>query len=396
MRTVTETVIIVLLVLVAVISACSPGRSPASDFELDGTKWALVGLMGEAPIEGRTPTAEFDGGQIGGSTGCNQYYGSYEVRGVELRFEGIGLTEMACLDPAGIMEQERAFVTALSSVETMRSVSGRLEMLDGSEAVVLTWDEVDELSADDGAEASLEGPRWHLTSVHEGELSSSVVNGTAITAWFNEGELIGTAGCNSYSAPYTLDGGQITVGPVVLTKIACLEPEGVMEQEMRFTAILEDVSSFVLDGDRLTLRTPDGRALELAAVGAWMTPLEAPLTEVSPLPHASPLSPIETPVAQEPAAGICVDLVGEWAVVRVDPDVPAPRCVRVTSDQRLRVINSTDGMVEVRIGHHEATVPPAGQYDSEISFGEHLLPGVYVLEIQPCCGMQIWVTAAQK
>jgi heat shock protein HslJ len=43
--------------------------------------------------------------------------------------------------------------------------------------------------------------------------------------------------------------------------MACLDPEGVMEQEQRYLSILNNVSTFDREASRLTLLTPDGRGL---------------------------------------------------------------------------------------------------------------------------------------
>ena len=64
-------------------------------------------------------------GQFSGSTGCNQYFGSYEMDGRNLSIPGpIGATEMACLEP--IMRQEQEYLKLLESVESFRIQNDKL------------------------------------------------------------------------------------------------------------------------------------------------------------------------------------------------------------------------------------------------------------------------------
>jgi hypothetical protein len=46
--------------------------------------------------------------------------------------------------------------------------------------------------------------------------------------------------------------------------------------------------------------------------------------------------------AEHPAAGICGGNDGPVAVIEVNPDTPAPRCLEVRPDQRLKVVNTTN------------------------------------------------------
>ncbi len=89
-----------------------------------------------------------------------------------------------------------------------------------------------------------------------------VINGTAITALFAEGNASGSAGCNDYNASYELDGENITIAPAVTTRKFCEEPEGVMEQETEFLTALLSANTYQIDGQRLDMYFADGaRAL---------------------------------------------------------------------------------------------------------------------------------------
>ena len=97
------------------VSACT-GSNPSSTVDLEDHTWVLTDLNGIDPLDGHRPTLEFKANQVTGNTGCNHYGGSYHIEGDTIRIEDLFYTEMACLDPAGIMEQETAFLSLLQSV----------------------------------------------------------------------------------------------------------------------------------------------------------------------------------------------------------------------------------------------------------------------------------------
>jgi heat shock protein HslJ len=82
---------------------------------------------------------------------------------------------------------------------------------------------------------------------------------TAITATFGaDGQLTGSAGCNTYIAAYQTEGNSITIGPAAATRKLCPQPEGLMAQEAQYLAALETAATYQLRGDRLELHTADG------------------------------------------------------------------------------------------------------------------------------------------
>jgi hypothetical protein len=114
----------------------------------------------------------------------------------------------------------------------------------------------------------------------------------------------------------------------------------------------------------------------------------------SPLPSAQPPTLIP-PVASEPAAGICGGPdSSDLAIVRVNVDVPDPRCLQVRPDQGLRVINHTDTEISVRLGPHQVLIQPGGEGDLPEPFGNYLAPGVHRLEVDPYGGPEIIVLPA--
>lgn len=95
---------------------------------LTGTSWRLISYAGLTPLAGKDVTAVFDDSGISGSSSCNHYFGAYQIKGGSITIEGLGWTEMACLDPDGIMEQEQLVMSMLSDAETFKLLGVNLEI----------------------------------------------------------------------------------------------------------------------------------------------------------------------------------------------------------------------------------------------------------------------------
>ena len=95
--------------------------TPLKAVPFEGTTWQFVlyyspGTTILTPgVPGTTITAMFQGGNLTGSAGCNNYNATYEKTGDQLKLGPIAATEKACAEPAGVMEQETAYLSKLQS-----------------------------------------------------------------------------------------------------------------------------------------------------------------------------------------------------------------------------------------------------------------------------------------
>jgi len=107
-------------------------------------------------------------------------------------------------------------------------------------------------------ETVLDGTAWDLLSYEQNGSMKDALEGTTVTLVFGgNATLSGSAGCNLYSASYTVNGPAIAVGLVVSTLMYCDEP-GVMEQESAYLGLLGAVKSFSIEGEKLTLMDENG------------------------------------------------------------------------------------------------------------------------------------------
>ena len=110
----------------------------------------------------------------------------------------------------------------------------------------------------------LAGTSWVVVTIYDTELEElvEVLPDTNLTMAFGaRGGLSGSAGCNTYSASYLVDGSQLTTTPPIATSRICAEPDGIMEQEDVFLDALELADSFVLDDIELQLLDAAGDPL---------------------------------------------------------------------------------------------------------------------------------------
>jgi heat shock protein HslJ len=101
----------------------------------------------------------------------------------------------------------------------------------------------------------LDGTEWVLASL-DGE---SPLKDTQITLAFEDGVAGGFAGCNAYGTQYTTDRDALLIQMIESTAQACLEPEGVMEQESAYLDALWNVVSFQITENRLELMDGSGK-----------------------------------------------------------------------------------------------------------------------------------------
>jgi hypothetical protein len=99
-----------------------------------------------------------------------------------------------------------------------------------------------------------------------------------------------------------------------------------------------------------------------------------------------------TPISEYPAAGICAGPAeGEITDVVIYPDIPDPRCLRISANQTLQVTNQTDRRLEIDLGPFHANIQPGETYLFLTPFGEFLSPGVHSLLASPYGGPQLWL-----
>jgi heat shock protein HslJ len=83
----------------------------------------------------------------------------------------------------------------------------------------------------------------------------TLVPDTQVSLKFDGDNIAATAGCNTMSSTWSLEGDVLVVGPMAQTMMAC-EPSALMDQDTWLHAVLSSRPTLGLDGDTLTVTAP--------------------------------------------------------------------------------------------------------------------------------------------
>lgn len=128
------------IIVMAALTACQKALQHSETKPLPtlvGTEWG----PGEGDID--QFIAFKTDGDVVGSGGCNNFFGSFTQNGRSITFGPLASTRMACPQP--IMEAERAFLSMLEQVRTVDATVKEMTLFGENEQVLATlqrrdWD----------------------------------------------------------------------------------------------------------------------------------------------------------------------------------------------------------------------------------------------------------------
>lgn len=215
---------------------------------LAGTAWEVAYFFEPAEqvavLPGTRLTTNFLADRYAGSAGCNWYLGTYAVDTEQIRLNAPATTAIHCADEA-VNAQEARFFNIMAN-----TIAYAVE----DDQLIAYTSDAQRLATYNPAEPTpFEDTTWGLKFMVSDEDLAPLLPFSEVTAVFADGQVTGAGGCNSYSAPYTRDGGTMTIGAIEVTNAQCSEPAGVMEQETAFLAGLAQVAAVEQVGGVLTL-----------------------------------------------------------------------------------------------------------------------------------------------
>lgn len=248
-------VLMLLLAAVVGLGACSGssgtgGDGSASDGTptLDGTQWSLSSIEDRSVVQGSHVSLYFREGTVWGISGCNVYGGEYTTKkGDKLAITDLGATELACISPDGIMDQESEYLEYLGNSVAYDCDDGFLHLKGQSEQVRLVFDRKQEFAMNP---ADLVGSVWRLVSIND----SQILEGLSITLSFDtETEATGSAGCFDYTLYYEAAGDDIRCG-MHSARTADLAEE-LDRQALQYTSSVKWAANYRLGTDILEIFT---------------------------------------------------------------------------------------------------------------------------------------------
>ena len=114
------------------------------------------------------------------------------------------------------------------------------------------------------ATTDLPGTSWVLVEL---DGADPVADAVPTMEFGEDGTVSGNASCNTYNAAVTIDGSELSFGPVATTRMMCADPAAA-DQETAFVAALSGVSSYTIDSEgRLVLEGDAPLTFEVAPEG---------------------------------------------------------------------------------------------------------------------------------
>ena len=261
----TRTPLALALALALLAAACggdddpSPSTSgpPTTSSDLAGTSWEANEIYVDGNpigiVAGSRVTLEVSAdGAVGGTTGCNSYFGEAVITPGGIAIGQMGMTEIGCGEP--LNTQENRVVTILQTADRWAIEGGVLSIgaSDGSGGI-------DFVAPSPVVDALIEGTEWVLDTLIDGDAASTPVRGAEATIRFTAVDFSGNTGCNDFGGEVVLAPPEISVENMAWTEQGCEGP--VMDQEALVLGVLQAATSIEVQGDRLTITDDTGRGL---------------------------------------------------------------------------------------------------------------------------------------
>jgi heat shock protein HslJ len=247
----------VILLTLVIVSACGAASTGGS---LEGRTFLSTRVTDNGADRPLAPGTQirlaFQGPNLSASAGCNLMSGTYRVQDRVLVATITAMTEMGCDDAR--FKQDDWLAAFLGSGPTLELTGNDLVLHAGGTAIAL----LDRTVAD--PDLPLVGPTWRVVSIVAGETAASVPDGVVATLTFTpDGRVNVRTGCNSGGAPYTTAGSQLQIGPLALTKRACIDPAATTLETAIVAVVGAGTVDYKIEASTLTL-TAGGRGLGLS------------------------------------------------------------------------------------------------------------------------------------
>ena len=107
-------------------------------------------------------------------------------------------------------------------------------------------------------EAALADTTWKLFAIDKRD---PVDAHNEMTLTFSEGQVHGNSGCNSFGGSYSVNGDKIQFSQLASTMMACMQPEGIMEQEQVILQYLNQAETYRFEDGQLVIAVSDQETL---------------------------------------------------------------------------------------------------------------------------------------
>ncbi|MBP9121181.1 MAG: META domain-containing protein [Ignavibacterium sp.] len=126
-------ILLVLVIGAFVLNSCGPSDLVS---QLGGKEWNVTSILGKTLDANESmkglPSVNFgENGKLFGSTGCNNFNGSFKLDGTSLTLDPGAITKMFCPD-----SYEQDFLSAVKQVTNVKIDGSTLNLLNGTNPVM--------------------------------------------------------------------------------------------------------------------------------------------------------------------------------------------------------------------------------------------------------------------
>jgi heat shock protein HslJ len=228
-----------------ILSSCV---SPSGDSKLNGTRWILQMMHGWEMLEDTAITLRFTEAELSGSSGCNLYFSKYIAQSKNrIEIKELANTEMACSEPAGIMDQEEEYLSIFRRISGYVLENGNLFLMDEQGIRLLEYRPVNTFTSNP---ESLIGRTWRLLFADGLE----EYNLDEFTLLFDGSRFRGTTSCRDYEGEYQTTGSNISITFLEMTSdVECRQQD--LLAEGTYTTLLGWIDQYNVLGNQLELYT---------------------------------------------------------------------------------------------------------------------------------------------
>ncbi len=170
---------------------------------------------------------------------------------------------------------------------------------------------------------------------------------------------------------------------------ATTSPDQQLTVDGIFGALTDDLTRSFQASERIPV---DGAVGTQTLAAMLSTPALANRVPGQVIPVLHPTSSKTPADATQPAAGICPRATADPVTITIAVDMPQPRCVAVSSGQRLRLVNNAT-QVKVQLGPFSSDLGPGQSVIFDRPFGDYLDPGVHIVTTSTYggSGPEVWL-----
>jgi heat shock protein HslJ len=196
-----------------------------------------------------------DDGRLIADAGCNMMQAPVSTDGGKLAVKDLATTEMGCDAPRHAQDSWLAAV--LQQKPTWKLDANQLNVTAGKTSLVLQDKAVTQ------PELPLDGTKWTLESLINGETASHPTGAEKAHLTIRGERVTGSTGCNDLQGIVSRTGDKLTFGEIATTARACSGDAGALEKAI--LTVLQRQLTFAIKVNRLSLRGTGGTGLDLTS-----------------------------------------------------------------------------------------------------------------------------------